>query len=184
MRYLIFFLFFILSSNLYASTKEEIKRKLEKTNNAYFKFVQKINDKVERGECKLLYPKKIYCKYNDIHKKVMVSNGRSLIINSNKIKNYINYKLKDTPLDFILNKNFIIKKIEEIKNIEENDQNYYFKINHNESLVTIFFDKESYDIKGWITKDVYQNEVETILLDIETNLMIDENIFRIQKYIN
>ena len=58
MRYLIFFLFFILSSNLYASTKEEIKRKLEKTNNAYFKFVQKINDKVERGECKLLYPKK------------------------------------------------------------------------------------------------------------------------------
>ena len=114
----------------------------------------------------------------------MVSNGRSLIINSNKIKNYINYKLKDTPLDFILNKNFIIKKIEEIKNIEENDQNYYFKINHNESLVTIFFDKESYDIKGWITKDVYQNEVETILLDIETNLMIDENIFRIQKYIN
>ena len=104
MRYLIFFLFIIFSSNLNASVKNEIKKNLEKTDNVYFKFIQKINNKTEKGECKLLYPKKIYCKYDDIYEKVMVSNGRSLLINSKKIKNYLNYKLKDTPLDLILDK--------------------------------------------------------------------------------
>ena len=184
MKYLILFFCVLFYTNLHASSKTEIKNKLEKTNNVYFKFVQKINDKIEIGECKLLYPKKIYCKYDDIYEKIMVSNGVSLLINSKKIKNYLNYKLKDTPLDLILDKDFLLKKIEEIKNINENNDNYYFKINHNESLITIFFDKENYDLKGWTTKDIYQNEVETLLLNIETNLMIDEGIFRIQKYIN
>ena len=184
MRYLIFFLILIFSSKIYALPKNEIKNKLEKTNNVYFKFVQKINDKVEKGECKLLYPKKIYCKYEDIYEKVMVSNGKSLLINSKKIKNYLIYQLNDTPLGLILDKDFLLEKIRDVENIKENDENYYFKINHNNSLVTIFFDKENYEVKGWTTKDIYQNSVETLLLNIKTNLFIDENIFRIQKYIN
>ena len=183
MKYLILFFFVLAYTSSYASSKDKIKNKLEKTNNVYFKFVQKINDKTEKGECKLLYPKKIYCKYDDIYEKVMVSNGRSLIINSKKIKNYLIYKLKDTPLNLILDKNFLLKKIEEIEEVDENNENFYFKINHNGSLVTIFFNKENYYIKGWKTIDVYQNEVETLLLNIEKNLMIDEGIFRIQKYI-
>ena len=184
MRFLSFFLFFIFFSNLYASTKNEIKENLKNTNNVYFEFVQKINNKVEKGTCKILYPKKIYCKYNDIHEKVMVSNGRSLVINSKKIKNYLNYKLKDTSLNLILDKNFLIKKIDEIDEVEENNENYYFKIEHNGSLVTIFFNKGNFDIEGWRTIDVYQNKVETLLFNIKKNLMMDEGIFRIQKYIN
>ena len=184
MRYLIFFLFFLFCSKLYAYPKNEIKNKLEKTNNVYFNFTQKINNKVEKGECKLLYPKKIYCKYNDIYEKIMVSNGRSLLINSKKIKNYLIYKLKDTPLNLILDKSFLLKKIDEVQNIEENNQNYYFNINHNNNLITIFFDKESYNIKGWTNTDIYQNSVETILHNVQINFMIDDDIFRIQKYIN
>ena len=92
MKYLILFFFVLAYTSSYASSKDKIKNKLEKTNNVYFKFVQKINDKTEKGECKLLYPKKIYCKYDDIYEKVMVSNGTSLLINSKKIKNYLNYK--------------------------------------------------------------------------------------------
>ena len=34
------------------------------------------------------------------------------------------------------------------------------------------------------TIDIYQNEVETKLFDIKSNIMIDESIFKIQKYIN
>ena len=184
MKYLILFFFVLACTSSYASSKDKIKSKLEKTNNVYFKFVQKINDKTEKGECKLLYPKKIYCKYDDIYEKVMVSNGIYLLINSKKIKNYLNYKLKDTPLDLILDKNFLLKKIEKIENVFENSENYYFQINHNEKLVTIFFDKENYDIKGWTTKDIYQNEIETLLFNIETNIMIDESIFKLQRYIN
>lgn len=184
MKFLYLTIFFSLSINSYASTKNEIKNKLNDTDNMYFKFVQKIDSKTEKGECRIYYPKKILCKYEDIFEKILVSNGRSLVINSKKIKNYLNYKLKDTPLDLILDKDYLLKKIDEIESIKENNENYYFKINHNESLITIFFDRENYDLKGWTTKDIYQNEVETYLLNIETNLMIDEGIFTIQKYIN
>ena len=184
MKYIILILIFFYPLNVFASSKEQIKNKLDETNNMSFKFIQKIGKKTEKGECIILYPKKILCKYEDIYEKILVSNGRSLVINSKKIKNYLNYKLKDTPLDLILDKDYLLKKIDEIESIKENNENYYFKINHNESLITIFFDRENYDLKGWTTKDIYQNEVETYLLNIETNLMIDEGIFTIQKYIN
>ena len=176
--------FFLLPLSSYASTKSEIKNKLENTNNIYFKFIQKIDNKVEKGECKISYPKKILCKYDDIFDKILVSNGRSLIINSKKIKNYLNYNLKDTPLNLILDKNFLLKKINEIKKIKENDETFFFKINHNDSLLTIFFDKENYDIKGWTTIDMYRNKVETKLLEVRTNMMIDQSIFIVSKYIN
>ena len=54
-------------------------------------------------------------------------------------------------------------------------------INH---LVISYFDKENYEIRGWTTTDIYQNRVETKLFNIEVNMMIDEKLFRIQKYIN
>ena len=184
MKYLILFFFVLAYTSSYASSKDKIKNKLEKTNNVYFKFVQKINDKTERGECKLLYPKKIYCKYDDIYEKVMVSNGISLLINSKKIKNYLNYKLKDTPLNLILDKKFLLSKIDQLEVVQENDETFSFEIEHNDNLLNIFFDKKNYEIKGWTTTDIYQNRVETKLLNIKINIMIDEKLFRIQKYIN
>ena len=50
--------------------------------------------------------------------------------------------------------------------------------------LNIFFDKNNYEIKGWTTTDIYLNKVETKLSNIETNIMIDDRIFRVQNYIN
>lgn len=184
MKIIYFIIFFLIPIISYASSKNEIKNRLKNTKNIYFKFIQKVDEKIEKGECKLSFPKKILCNYDDIYQKVLVSNGKSLIINSKKIKNYLNYKLKDTPLDIVLDKAFVLKKMEEVDKIEENNENFYLKIKQNDILITIFFDKENYDIIGWSTVDIYQNKVETKLLNIKTNIMIDQNIFKIQKYIN
>tara|TARA_B100000989_G_scaffold269802_1_gene225483 strand:+ start:51 stop:605 length:555 start_codon:yes stop_codon:yes gene_type:complete len=184
MKYIYIFFFVLISFNSNSSIKNAIKLKLENTNNINFNFVQKIENKIEKGNCTISYPKKIYCKYDDIFEKVLVSNGRSLIINSKKITNYLRYNLKDTPLNMILDKEFLINKIKEINEVEENEEIYFIKINHNNNLITLFFNKDSYDLKGWTTTDIYQNKVETLLLNIQTNLMIDEKIFRVQRYIN
>ncbi len=184
MKYIILTIIFFLPAYSYASVKDEIKKKLENTNSIYFGFYQKINDKIEKGNCKLSYPKKIYCKYDDIYNKILVSNGRSLIINSDKIKNYLKYNLKDTALDLILDKKFFIKKIAEFENIDENIETYSVKLKHKDNIITIYFDKDNFDVQGWKTIDIYQNEVETKLFDIKSNIMIDESIFKIQKYIN
>ena len=149
-----------------------------------FKFIQKIGKKTEKGECIISYPKKILCKYDDIYNKILVSNGRSLVINSKNIKNYLRYQLKDTPLNLILDKQFLLKKIEQVEIVGENDDTFSFEITHNNNLINIFFDKQNYEIKGWTTTDIYQNRVETKLFNIKSNIMIDEKIFRVQNYIN
>ncbi len=184
MKYIILILIFFYPLNVFASSKEQIKNKLDETNNMSFKFIQKIGKKTEKGECIILYPKKILCKYEDIYEKILVSNGRSLVINSKKIKNYLNYKLKDTPLNLILDKKFLISKIDQLEVDQENDETFSFEIEHNDNLLNIFFDKKNYEIKGWTTTDIYQNRVETKLFNIKINMMIDEKLFRIQKYIN
>jgi len=183
-KYIIFILIFFYPLNILASSKQLIKNKLEETDNISFKFIQKIGKKTEQGKCIISYSKKILCKYDDIYNKILVSNGRSLVINSKNIKNYLRYRLKDTPLDLILDKKFLIDKLDQVETIEENDETFSFKIVHNNNLLNIFFDKISYEIKGWTTTDIYQNKVETKLFNIEINMMIDENLFRIQKYIN
>ena len=184
MKFIVFILIFFYPLNIHASSKQLIKNKLEETNNISFKFIQKIGDKTEQGKCIISYPKKILCKYDDIYNKILVSNGRSLVINSKKIKNYLRYQLKDTPLNLILDKKFLLDKLDKVETIKENDETFSFKIVHNNNLLNIFFDKISYEIKGWTTTDIYQNKVETKLFNIEINMMIDENLFRIQKYIN
>ena len=184
MKYIIFIIIFFYPLNIYASSKDLIKNKLEQTNNISFKFIQKIGKKIEQGECIISYPKKILCKYNDINNKILVSNGRSLVINSKKIKNYLRYKLKDTPLDLILDKKFLLEELNQVEVVRENDETFSFEITHNNNLLNIFFDKKNYEIKGWTTTDIYQNKVETKLLNIEANIMIDEKLFRVQNYIN
>ena len=184
MKYIIFILIFFYPLDIFASSKDLIKNKLEQTNNISFKFIQKIGKKIEQGDCIISYPKKILCKYDDINNKILVSNGRSLVINSKKIKNYLRYKLKDTPLDLILDKKFLLKELNQVEVVRENDETFSFEITRNNNLLNIFFDKKNYEIKGWTTTDIYQNQVETKLLNVEINIMIDEKLFRIQKYIN
>ncbi len=94
------------------------------------------------------------------------------------------YQLKDTPLNLILDKKFLLEKLDQVEVIQENDETFYFEIIHDNNLLNIFFDKNNYDIKGWTTTDIYQNSVETKLFNIEVNMMIDEKTFRVQNYIN
>ena len=184
MKYIIFILILLYPLNIFASSKQLIKNKLEETDNISFKFIQKVGGKTEQGECIISYPKKIFCKYDDIYNKVLVSNGQSLVINSKKIKNYLRYQLKNTPLDLILDKKFLLGKLDQVETIKESDETFSFKIVHNNNLLNIFFDKISYEIEGWTTTDIYLNKVETKLSHIETNIMIDDRLFRIQNYIN
>ena len=181
---LIFFILFV-SFNAHSSPSQEIINHFKDINSLEFKFSQKIdNNNIEKGECIILYPKKIFCKYYDIYNKILVSNGKSLVINSDKIKNYYRYPLDKTPLNFILDKKFLISKMNEVENDENYPFYYVFNFEHENNLIKVFFDKESLDLMGWETKDIYQNLIQTFLSDININVNVEEKIFYLQKYIN
>ena len=62
--------------------------------------------------------------------------------------------------------------------------NYSLNIKYENNLITVFFNKDDFNILGWETTDIYQNKVETLISNIEKNLDIDLNIFKVQNYIN
>ena len=162
-KYLIIFIFLIITSNAQASNKEKIIENLQSIENLNFNFEQNINGKIEIGNCTIQYPKKIYCKYTK-NNKILVSNGKILYVG--KKPNFHQYSLKKTPLNLLLDKNFLIKKINILKEQIIDDAYINFKIIENNNEINIFFDKKSFHLIGWQTKDVYQNISVTYISSI------------------
>ena len=175
LRFIFIFLIFI--SNVNANNKQKIIENLKKTNNLDFKFEQNINGKIENGNCIIQYPKKIFCKYAISNKKILVSNGKSLVIKTTS--SYYRYPLNKTPLNLILDKEFMINKIYNLNEriIDNNLINYTFLENENE--INVFFDNQTFDLIGWKNTDIYQNFNITFLSSIRKNRVIPKNLFEI-----
>ena len=175
----IFFILFlpILATKTFASTKQNIIQNLDNTQNITFNFEQNINGKIENGSCTIQYPKKIFCEYDMANQKILVSNGKSLVIKTRS--SYYLYPLDKTPLSLILNKKFLLNKINILKErlIENKFINYNF--NENENKINIFFDQKTFNLIGWQTLDIYQNLSITYLSSIIKNQKIDKNLFKL-----
>ena len=160
-----------------ASTKQNIIQNLNDTQNLSFTFEQNINGKIENGNCKIKYPKKIYCKYDLFNKKILVSNGKSLVIKTTT--SYFIYPLEKTNLDLILNKEFLIKKIYDMNEKKISKELINLNFNENNNEINIFFDNKTYNLIGWQTLDIYQNLSTTLISSIVKNQKIDENLFNL-----
>ena len=181
-KLLVIFFIFIFSSGANATIKENIIKNLTNIQNLNFNFEQNINGKIETGNCTIEYPKKIFCNYNLANKKILVSNGKSLVIRTNR--SYYRYPIKKTPLKLILDKNFLIK---EIKNLEEriiNDQFINFTISKEGNEINIFFDKKNYNLVGWQILDIYQNLNIIYLSSIKKNQILEKNLFKLPNKLN
>ena len=75
---------------------KENNKNLKKFKNYHFNFKQQINKKVETGDCIIQFPKKkLIVNMIIIIKKLLVSNGKNLVIKSNKF-NIIFIQLEKT----------------------------------------------------------------------------------------
>ena len=175
LRYFLIFFIFILTSYSNAEIKNKIIKNLQNTNNLDFSFEQNINGKIENGNCIIEYPKKIFCKYARSNKKILVSNGKSLVIKT--ITSYYRYPLDKTPLNLILDKNYLIKKINTLDEriVDNNLVNYTIQEQDNE--INIFFDNKTFDLIGWQNTDIYQNFNITFLSSIRKNSVLAKNLF-------
>jgi outer membrane lipoprotein-sorting protein len=150
-KYLFIIIFFSLINSSSANNKENIINNLIETKNINFDFEQNVNEKIEKGNCVIEYPKKIFCEYSGSNNKILVSNGKSLVIKTSV--SYYRYPLEKTSLNFILDENG--------------------------SEINIFFDNNSFNLIGWQTKDIYQNLNITFLSSVKKNEPINKNIFKL-----
>ena len=176
-RFSLIFFFTILTSFSNAEIKDKIIDNLKNTNNLDFKFEQNVNGKIENGSCTIEYPKKIFCEYARSNNKVLVSNGKSLVIKTRT--SYYRYPLEKTALNLILDKNFLIKKIYDLKERIVDNNLVNFTIIEGDNEINIFFDKQTYDLVGWQNTDIYQNFNITFLSSVRKNRVLPKNLFRI-----
>ena len=167
----------VLITNSSANNKDRIIENLKNTRNLYFNFEQNINGKIENGNCTIEYPKKIFCEYARSNNKILVSNGKSLVVKT--ITSYYRYPLKKTPLNLILDKDFLINKIKVLEEriVDKSFINYTIKEKDNE--INIFFDKKTFNLIGWQNTDIYQNFNITYLSSIRKNRIISKKIFKL-----
>ena len=171
-------LFFVLLFNsiAFASVKDNIVNNLINTKNLNFNFEQNINGKVENGNCTIKYPKKIYCKYQK-NNKIIVSNGKSLVIKTKT--SFYRYPLNKTPLNSILDKKFLIRKIVNLKEKMLDKTYINFEIEEKDNKINIFFNDKTFNLAGWQTKDIYQNISVTHISSIHVNQQIDKGLFNV-----
>ena len=178
-KILVILLFFCIFNPLNAALKEQIILNLKKTKNLTFSFKQMIDDKTEEGNCTIEYPKKIYCLYNNSKKKIMVSNGKSLVIKNQTNNQYYIYPLKKTPLELILDKNYLINQIKNLEGRIVDNKYLNFTLTNKSNKINIFFDNQTLNLIGWQTEDIYQNLVITFISEIRVNQKIDKNVFKL-----
>jgi len=178
-RFLLILLLISPINEVLATVKDNIIKNLQDIDNISFNFEQNINGKTENGSCVIEYPKKIFCKYNLSNQKILVSNSKSLVIKT--ITSYYFYPLEKTPLNLILDKEFLINKINILNEriVDDKFINYNFSEDDNE--INIFFNKINYDLIGWQTLDIYQNLSITYLSSIIKNKELNKNLFLLPK---
>tara|TARA_A100001015_G_scaffold275962_1_gene333728 strand:+ start:79 stop:624 length:546 start_codon:yes stop_codon:yes gene_type:complete len=172
-------IFFLSISHTSASVKDKIIQNLKNTNSLTFNFEQNVKGKTQNGNCILLFPQKIFCKYNLKNNKILVSNGKTIVIKTST--SYYLYPLKRTPLNLILDKNFLINKIKNSNERKIDNKFINFKFFENDFEINIFFDFNNYNLIGWQTTDIYQNLSITFLSSVKKNHKINNNLFILPK---
>ena len=177
LRCLSIFFLIVLTTYSNAEIKNKIIKNLKDTNNIDFKFEQNINGKIENGSCTIEYPRKIFCEYTKRNNKILVANGKSLVIKTRS--SYYRYPLKKTALNLILDKKYLISKMHGLKERIVDNKLVNFTIMENDNEINIFFDNETFDLTGWQNTDIYQNFNITFISLISKNRILPKNLFQL-----
>tara|TARA_Y100001935_G_scaffold244001_1_gene235986 strand:- start:41 stop:589 length:549 start_codon:yes stop_codon:yes gene_type:complete len=176
-KYIYILVVILLASKTSANIKENIVLNLKNIENVNFNFEQNINGKIENGNCTIQYPKQIFCKYNLGNQKILVSDGKSLVIKTTA--SYYKYSLDKTPLNYLLDKEFLIERINELKARIIQEKFVNFKFTENETEINVFFDINNFNLIGWQTLDIYQNLSITYLSSVSINKNLKRNLFNL-----
>ena len=172
-----FYLFFANYSQ--ASFQEQLISKFEKVDTLSFEFTQRIGKKSEVGNCYIKYPLLMKCNYNNLKQKTIISDGKKIAIIKKKYKKIYLYPIKTTPLFFALKKQEIINLVRKNKPYQINQDLIAFKDLKKNKNIIIFFDKQSFEFKGWETKDIFSNNVTFMINELKINNQILDNFFKI-----
>ena len=170
-------LFISFSFNLSASEKDQILTQLNNLNSLEFTFDQLVNEKLEKGSCLLEFPGKLKCEYFDNKQKELIINNKRLAITQKKYNKTYHYPISKSPFLNILYKD---KLLEIVRSGKLGSTEQLVKLTYlSENEITIFFDKQTLNLKGWKVIDQYNNKINFSLNIISKNDVYKKGTFKI-----
>lgn len=173
-----FIIFFNFLLNVSADEKKNIIANLAEIDNLTFNFEQITNEKTEIGNCVVKFNNKLKCNYDDKLQKEIIINDKTLAILQKKFDKIYLYPVSKSPFMIILNKEKLINLIQKSDLILNEDIELVY-IDENQKEISIFFEKKNYELKGWLIKDEFQNEIYFSLKIQKINSELDKNYFDI-----
>ena len=171
------FVFLLVSTNLSANEKNQIISQLNNLSSLEFTFDQLINEKTEKGSCLLQFPGKLKCTYFDDKKKELIINNKRLAITQKKYERTYHYPIAKSPFLNILYKD---KLLEIVRSGELELTDQLIKLIYmRDDEITVFFDRNSLDLKGWQIIDQYNNNINFTLKIIAKNDIFEKNTFKV-----
>ena len=175
--YKIFTIFILSSVNLFADEKDQIVTQLKNLNSLEFTFDQVVNNKIEKGSCLLEFPGKLKCDYFDDKKKELIINKKKLAITQKRYNKTYYYPISKSPFLNILYKDRLLEIVKSGK-LELSDQIIRL-VYLDENEITVFFDKQTLDLKGWKIIDQYNNYINFSLNIVAKNDVFKKGTFKI-----
>ena len=170
-------LFISFSFNLSASEKDQILTQLNNLNSLEFTFDQLVNEKLEKGSCLLEFPGKLKCEYFDNKQKELIINNKRLAITQKKYNKTYHYPITKSPFLNILYKDKLLEMVQSGK-LELTDQLVKL-IYLSDNEITVLFDRNSLDLKGWQIIDQYNNNINFTLNIIAKNDIFEKSTFKV-----
>ena len=167
------------SFHLSASEKDQILTQLNNLKSLEFTFVQLVNDKTEKGSCLLKFPGKLRCEYFDNKQKELIINNKKLAIIQKRYDKTYRYPISKSPFINILYKEKLLEIVKSGK-VQLTDQLVEL-VYLSENDITIYFDKDTLDLKGWKIIDQYNNSINFYLNIVAKNDIFKKGTFKVPR---
>ncbi|MBL1404526.1 MAG: hypothetical protein COC17_01890 [Hyphomicrobiales bacterium] len=136
------------------------------------------------GKFYLSRPGKIRFTYEEPSAIEVISNGKSVAVLNKKLKTFQSYPLKATPLKLLLDNKINIKNnsIQSVK-VEEDVTTIIMGDKHlfGNSVITLLFDPETFDLRQWTIKDAQGKETSVLIFDVQKNVKLSDKLFQFSK---
>ena len=150
------------------------------------KFMQTNADgTLSTGTFALNRPGRMRFDYDDPIPVLIVSDGTTVAMEDSELETVDRIPIGTTPLGLILSTDLNVDEDVEVLNVLRNEERVGIRVSDSsgelEGTLTMVFDKESYDMLGWLTVDGNFQTTVVDLFDVETNVRIDPRLFRLNE---
>lgn len=134
------------------------------------------------GQFYLERPGKIRFNYEAPAGFKVIADGRSVVINNERLKTWDLYSLSSTPLKLLLDERIDlsggrvrdVRIDDDLTTIQLQDKSVF-----GNSTITMMFDQKSYDLRQWTITDAQGKDTTVMIFNVQEGVKLDPSVFAI-----